>query len=73
AIASFAGPFAALGIAFMPTGGIRPDTIARYLALPNVFAVGGTWIAPKADITEGRFDQIGRTAREAAALARWKN
>jgi 2-dehydro-3-deoxyphosphogluconate aldolase/(4S)-4-hydroxy-2-oxoglutarate aldolase len=52
----------------MPTGGVRPDNAAEYLALPNVFAVGGTWIAPRADIAAGRWDVIGERARAAAAL-----
>lgn len=72
-IASFAAPFAALGIAFMPTGGVRPDTVAGYLSLSNVFAVGGTWIAPRASITEGRFAEIGRAASEASTMARTTN
>jgi 2-dehydro-3-deoxyphosphogluconate aldolase/(4S)-4-hydroxy-2-oxoglutarate aldolase len=70
AVSSYAGPFAGAGIAFMPTGGIRPETFSRYLSLPNVFAVGGTWIAPRDAITEGRFDEIRHSARAASALAR---
>lgn len=29
---------------FMPTGGITQASVPDYLALPNVIAVGGTWI-----------------------------
>ncbi len=29
---------------FMPSGGIRKDTADDYLALPNVFAIGGSWM-----------------------------
>lgn len=32
---------------FCPTGGISPSNKADYLALPNVVAVGGTWVAKK--------------------------
>ena len=32
-------------IKFMPTGGVREDTYKNYLDLPNVFGVGGTWVA----------------------------
>jgi len=67
AIASLAAPFAALQIRFMPTGGIRPGNLDAYLAIPSVFAIGGTWIAPRASIAEGRFDEIGKAAREAVA------
>lgn len=32
-------------IKFMPTGGIKDTTYQSYLDLPNVFAVGGSWMA----------------------------
>lgn len=67
AIGSLAAPFAALGIRFMPTGGIRPSGLDAYLSLTNVFAIGGTWIAPRDAITEGRFEAIGDAARTAVA------
>lgn len=55
---------------FCPTGGITPDTAPRYLALPNVACVGGSWLAPATDLREGRWDQIRERARQAAALPR---
>jgi len=67
AISSLTAPFAAMGIRFMPTGGIRLDNLAGYLALPSVFAIGGTWVAPRADIRNGRFDKIRDAARVAVA------
>jgi 2-dehydro-3-deoxyphosphogluconate aldolase / (4S)-4-hydroxy-2-oxoglutarate aldolase len=67
-LAALDGPFGWTGARFMPTGGVRPENAAEYLALPNVFAVGGTWIAPRADIAAGRWDAIGERARAAAAL-----
>ena len=67
AIASLAAPFAALRIRFMPTGGIRPSNLDAYLGIPSVFAIGGTWIAPRASIDAGRFEEIGKAAREAVA------
>ena len=69
AIASLTTPLAALGIRFMPTGGIRPAGLDAYLALPSVFAIGGTWIAPRDAITERRFDDIRQAARTAVATA----
>jgi len=69
AIASLTAPFAALGIRFMPTGGIRPSNLDAYLALPSVFAIGGTWIAPRDAIAEGAFASIGAAARTAVATA----
>lgn len=34
-------------VTFCPTGGINGENKAQYLALKNVFAVGGTWMAQK--------------------------
>ena len=69
AIASLAAPLAGLGISFMPTGGIRPAGLGDYLRLPSVFAVGGTWIAPRDAITEGRFEEILAATQAAVASA----
>jgi 2-dehydro-3-deoxyphosphogluconate aldolase/(4S)-4-hydroxy-2-oxoglutarate aldolase len=65
AIKSLSSPFAELNIRFMPTGGIRPSNLADYLALSTVFAIGGTWIAPREAIAEGAFEKIGAAARAA--------
>lgn len=42
---ALAGPFA--DVRFCPTGGIGPENYQPYLQLPNVFAVGGSWLTPK--------------------------
>jgi 2-dehydro-3-deoxyphosphogluconate aldolase/(4S)-4-hydroxy-2-oxoglutarate aldolase len=65
---ALAGPYA--GARFMPTGGIRPNDLIRYLARPNVLACGGTWIAPRPLLDDGDFAEIRRRARSAAELVR---
>lgn len=60
---SFAGPFP--DMRFCPTGGIKPDTAAHYLALTNVSAVGGTWIAPTELVEAQNWEEIGLRARAA--------
>ena len=55
---------------FCPTGGVNGDNAAAYLALPNVIAVGGSWMAPRQAIAEGDFSGITARARVAAALRR---
>ena len=50
---------------FMPTGGVKQETAGSYLSLPNVVAVGGTWIATPDDISEGQFDVITTKAVKA--------
>ena len=42
---AMAQPYRHLGIKFMPTGGVSPENAAGYLAIPEVAAVGGTWLA----------------------------
>lgn len=54
---------------FMPTGGISEDEVKTYLKLPNVFAIGGSWIASQKDIAEGNWGRIEDTARRLLALA----
>lgn len=49
-------------VQFVPTGGIDAELATDYLALPNVFAVGGSWIAPQELIARGDFDAISRIA-----------
>lgn len=65
---NISAPFAHLGLKFIPTGGVSEATIADWLALPQIAAVGGTWIARPADMEAG--DWKGITARARAARAR---
>jgi 2-dehydro-3-deoxyphosphogluconate aldolase/(4S)-4-hydroxy-2-oxoglutarate aldolase len=59
-----------VGVKFIPTGGISPDNLPEYLRLGNVYACGGSWMAPSGLIAEERFDAISQLAREARTLAR---
>ena len=60
---ALAGPFDAAR--FCPTGGIRPETAADWLALEPVLCVGGTWFVKPGDSLAA----IGERARVASALA----
>lgn len=55
-------------IKFCPTGGITPALAPSYLKLANVITLGGSWMAPKALVKEGKWHEIEMLAREAAAL-----
>ena len=68
ALGALAGPLPQ--ITFCPTGGITPKNAKDYLALPNTLCVGGSWIAPKALIVAGAWDEITKIARRAAGLLR---
>ena len=52
-------------LSFMPTGGVTQANMGSYLSLPNVIAVGGTWIARPQHIAVG--DWSGITARALSA------
>jgi len=52
---------------FCPTGGIRAETAADWLALPPVLCVGGSWLVKPG---ETDFTAVGERARAAAALPR---
>jgi 2-dehydro-3-deoxyphosphogluconate aldolase / (4S)-4-hydroxy-2-oxoglutarate aldolase len=66
ALKALAGPFP--DARFCPTGGIAEDAIGDWLALPNVVAVGGSWLAPATDVERGNWAAI--TARAGRALQR---
>ncbi len=62
------GPFP--DVAFCPTGGIRPERLADYLDLPNVIAVGGSWITPADAVAAGDWNRIAALAKAASAAHR---
>ncbi|PMO40656.1 2-dehydro-3-deoxyphosphogluconate aldolase [Vibrio splendidus] len=55
-------------IEIMPTGGINPNNIKDYLAIPRVLACGGTWMVDKKLIEEGNWEELAHLTREAVAL-----
>lgn len=65
-LSSLASPLPAAR--FCPTGGITAATAPRYLALPNVGCVGGSWLTPREALAAGDWARVEQLAREAAAL-----
>ena len=55
---------------FMPTGGVSPNNLAEFLAVPAVLACGGSWLTPKEAVAAGDFDSITALAAEAVDIAR---
>lgn len=55
-------------VRFMPSGGVSPENAPDYLASPSIFAAGGSWMATRALIAGGRFEEIARLSREARDL-----
>lgn len=67
AIKNLAAPFT--DMQFLPTGGVNTDNISEFVESPAIFAVGGSWVCKKADITAGNFDKITELCKEARSKA----
>ena len=66
ALTALAGPFPNLN--FCPTGGIGRSNAREYLALANVSCVGGSWVAPREEIENERWEEIFKFASETASF-----
>ena len=53
-----------------PTGGISAESLPGYLAVESVLACGGSWVAPRADIAAGRFEEIRARAAVVVGIVR---
>ena len=58
-----------LGVRFIPTGGISVADLAAYLALPNVLAVGGSWMVRPELLEAGDWATVADAAAAEAAAA----
>jgi len=65
-LAAIASPLPQL--TFCPTGGISLDSAPRYLKLPNVICVGGSWMVGRKAIEAADWPGITEAAALAAAL-----
>ena len=66
---ALAAPFAHTGVKFIPTGGITAANLRDYLALPQVAAVGGSWMADRKLVAEHAWPKITALSAEAMKLA----
>ncbi|MBU1309785.1 MAG: bifunctional 4-hydroxy-2-oxoglutarate aldolase/2-dehydro-3-deoxy-phosphogluconate aldolase [Gammaproteobacteria bacterium] len=57
-------------VKFCPTGGIAQHNLADFLALPNVFVAGGSWLTPASMVQSQQWSQITALAAAATAIAR---
>ncbi len=65
-LAAIASPLPQLR--FCPTGGITLESAPRYLKLPNVICVGGSWMVNRNTIAASDWSAITAAAMQAAAL-----
>ncbi|QUQ72114.1 bifunctional 4-hydroxy-2-oxoglutarate aldolase/2-dehydro-3-deoxy-phosphogluconate aldolase [Kutzneria sp. CA-103260] len=56
------------GLRFCPTGGITVESAPKYLALPNVGCVGGSWLTPKDALAAGDWGHVEAQAAAASRL-----
>jgi 2-dehydro-3-deoxyphosphogluconate aldolase/(4S)-4-hydroxy-2-oxoglutarate aldolase len=62
-------PYANMGVKFCPTGGVSLDNMNEYLSIPEVFAIGGSWLATKSQIANKDWSAITAQVKEALAKA----
>lgn len=62
ALKALAGPLSK--ISFMPTGGIDASNMDAYLALPNVVAIGGSWMIDKSALAQGDWAKLTQFAQQ---------
>jgi 2-dehydro-3-deoxyphosphogluconate aldolase / (4S)-4-hydroxy-2-oxoglutarate aldolase len=68
AIKALAGPYP--NMRFMPTGGITPEKLPAYLALPSVLACGGSWMAPRDKLAAGDWGAIRKLIEQTMEILR---
>jgi 2-dehydro-3-deoxyphosphogluconate aldolase/(4S)-4-hydroxy-2-oxoglutarate aldolase len=55
---------------FVPTGGLNAENAGGYLALPQVVAIGGSWMVAPPLLAAGNWTEVERLTAEALALGR---
>ena len=67
---SMNAPYNYLHVSYIPLGGVSEQNLHEYAQMPQVAAIGGSWIAKRDAITKK--DWSGITARAEAAIKLWK-
>ena len=65
AVKALIGPFGHTGVKFIPTGGITAATLPNYMAIPQVAAVGGSWMAERKLVADKNWAKITALTAEA--------
>lgn len=67
---SIIAPYKHTGVRFMPTGGISAARAKEYLALPEVVAVGGSWVASSEDIESENWAAVVQNCKVVSSMDR---
>ncbi len=66
---ALAGPYGHTGVTFIPMGGVSLENMAQYLAIDNVIAIGGSWLATKQLIADNHYSTITDNIKQALSKA----
>jgi len=69
ALKAMNAPFKHLNLRYCPTGGLTLDNMGTYLSMPEVFAIGGSWLAKREQISGGKWAEISLQAKNALVAA----
>lgn len=69
ALKGMSAPFKHLKLKYCPTGGLTLANMGTYLSIPDVFAIGGSWLATRDQIAGGKWSDISQQAKEALQAA----
>lgn len=67
---ALSGPYHHTGIQFIPMGGVDLANLEDYLALKNVMAAGGSWLAPADLLKKGDVEGILQIVKQSLQIAR---
>jgi 2-dehydro-3-deoxyphosphogluconate aldolase/(4S)-4-hydroxy-2-oxoglutarate aldolase len=67
-IKAVAAPYTTLK--FMPTGGINLSNVEEYLKSDSILACGGSWMVKGDLVAAGKFDEIEKMTKDAAAIVK---
>jgi 2-dehydro-3-deoxyphosphogluconate aldolase/(4S)-4-hydroxy-2-oxoglutarate aldolase len=65
---ALAAPFAHTGVKFIPTGSINAVKLPDYLAIPQVAAIGGSWMAERKLVADKQWAKITALTAEAMKI-----
>ena len=65
-----AGPYKHLNLKYIPLGGLNVKNMREYLESDLVPAIGGSWLAPRDLIVQGKWRQIAKNAKEVSSVVK---
>lgn len=57
-------------VRYIPTGGLNPENVRKYLASDCVLACGGSWMVNKELLEQKKFQEVAKLAQEAVGIVK---